>query len=178
MRVRYSKKVPNRAQIETAIMSIESLRDRAIFSILYVTGARVSEVTRRLTVADIEVKTEGNRAFSLFRLQTEKRKKNVIRILPIPYDSHKAFIDTINNYIKGYDLKQGEVLFTLSRNHIYRLAKEELGLHPHFLRHTRTSHLAELGFTEQELRTWGGWTDTRPISIYTHLNWRSMTGKL
>ena len=178
MKVDYNKNVPNRAQIEAKILSITSLRDRALFSILYVTGSRVSEVTRKLTVGDIETTEESKRVFYLFRIQTEKRKKNIIRVLPIPYDTHKDFIDTINSYIKGYALDKDMPLFTLSRNHVYRLALKEMSIHPHLLRHIRTSHLAEAGFTEQELRTWGGWTDTRPISIYTHLNWRSMTGKL
>ena len=55
----------------------------------------------------------------------------------------------------------------------------EFGLHPHFLRHCRTTHLVETyGYNDHELMLYFGWASTAMAPRYTNLNPIELMGKM
>ena len=176
-----NEEIPTLNELEQTIENIPNLRDRALCSLLYLTGARVSEIVRRFKVKEISVEKDGERLFYVFNIYIEKRreKKDIYRRVGIPYDKNKMFIDNIYNYIKKYRLKDTDNLFDIHRRTVHRIVKKHFGFRPHFLRHTRATHLTTLyGLSAQELQNYIGWSDIRTTAIYTHLNWKNVSHKL
>jgi integrase len=171
-----SKEIPNKAQILSVIGKITNVRDRALFSVVYLTGARIREIVRRLLPSNITVEPveeAGNKEFLLINVYTEKRRRNdIYRNIPIPIDTNKEFVAWIQDWAQ--DKNPVNPLFSISGRHAGRLCHKWLGFNPHFLRHIRTSHLSSAGYSEQELVKWNGWADSRMASRYVHLNWRSL----
>jgi len=168
-------------QILNKIDRIDNIRDKALVSYLYLTGARISEVLFKVKIKDITVEKNDGRVFYVFYLYTEKRreKTDIYRKVGIPYDKNKDFIDIILGYIKRSGLVESSYLFDINRRTAHRLCVKWMGFHPHFLRHTRLTHLASMyGFNALELQQFAGWTNTNPASVYVHLNWKDLSNKL
>jgi len=175
------KEIPKIEELEKVIKEIGNIRDRALVSFIYITGSRVSEVVKRFKVKDIKIEKANDRIFYVFRMYVQKRreKKEIYRMVGIPYEKNKLFIDCILDYINKCKLKDNKLLFEIDRKTVYRVVKKHFGFSPHYLRHTRATHLvSEYGFTPQELKEHIGWSDIRTTSIYTHLNWKNISNKL
>jgi integrase len=55
----------------------------------------------------------------------------------------------------------------------------DFGLHPHYLRHARCTHLVErFGYNEHELMLYFGWASTAMATRYTNLNPIELMGKI
>lgn len=180
--VDYSKSVPTKTQLKIKIDAVRPLRERALFSMLYLTGARVSELVGLdgILVGDMTKEKAGDRDIYVIKVTTKKHRRHPIRSIPVPYDNYKFFIDQIVSYISTVGLKDTDKMFGFTPRHTRRLVNNLLGREwfPHYFRHIRISHLSEAGFTAEELRTFGGWTDYRQIGNYSHLNWMALIGKL
>lgn len=105
-----------------------------------------------------------------------KRKKQLVRNIPVSIEDDKFFIKIIDQYIAG--LTMSDYIFKLSSSGAWRMLKK-VGIHPHMLRHARLTHLVtEYGFTDQELKLFVAWTDSRPADIYVHLNWQHLADRM
>lgn len=162
-------------------MSIQNIQDKAFISFLYLTGARIGEVVRRFNVGNILIQKEQGQIIYIFRIYIEKKRTSSqgYRNVPIPYESYKEYIEAIKDYILVARIKDDMTLFPFSRVTGWKKCENWLGFNPHWLRHTRITHLVqEYGFTDQQLVAWTGWKDSRPASTYTHLNWKNLVQNL
>jgi len=149
------------------------IRDRALVSILYITGCRINEVLKRFRPKDIKKEVVKEKTYYIFKVYTEKKRhfKNFYRTIPINEKTEGDFIGNILDYIHIANIGDSEPLFNMTRQHGWNIVKRWLGFNPHHLRHIRNTHLAEYyGFTDQMLVRWNGWQDSRPASVYSHLS--------
>lgn len=174
--------------------NIEDYQLRTIFYILYLTGARISEVLalRKKDITIEEMKGIKVVIFNMINLKnkTSKFKKQAI---PAITPEIKWMLKVILYYIN--DLEDDKKIFYYTRNnvttryrklpplHLRATSKEtgkvidncEFKMHPHYLRHCRLTHLEEehdLGAFK--LTIFAGWSDTKPARTYVHTSWKSL----
>ena len=174
-----SLKVPSLSKLKTSIDRIDNLRDKALSSFLYLTGSRVGEVVFRFKVKNLTIEKRGERLFYVFHMYVQKRREEFYRKVGIPYDNNEELMDNILNYIKRYRLTDEDYMFEIHQRTALRLVHKWFGFNTHFMRHVRITHLfSEFGFSEQEVKQFVGWKDTRPASTYIDLNWQQTADKL
>ena len=163
----------SRAEIEAKLAGA-SLRDRALVKLMFLTGARVSELVE-LRPEDLRV--EGD--YLVVELPTRKNPDVPVRAIPISLDD--PWLDDVLAWLKKVRRKGWRWLFPgkSKDKHITDRAVRKiiarLGLGwPHRLRHSRLTELARMGATDQELVRWAGWSDSRPAQFYVHLRWEDL----
>ncbi|MBW2969148.1 tyrosine-type recombinase/integrase [Candidatus Woesearchaeota archaeon] len=171
------------------INKIQKKQHKALLSILYLTGARESEITHpnplRLRQLSFEKINEKN--FLIFRqIITLKRRKTIRRNIPILIDKNTLpLINNITEYLESEHFKEirdegdNTILFRMSGKRVYQIVQENTKMYPHFFRHLRNTHLVtEYNLNSQELKQYNGWKDSRPADTYTHLNYIDLAKKL
>lgn len=129
-----------------AINEWQGLRDRAILTLLYGCGLRISEALN-LNVGDIGEKSES------LRIKGKGNKERIVPLLPIIWQNIQAYLDKC-----PYKLKTGEPLFLGARGEritarvVQRQVQKLRGylglpdtLTPHALRHSFATQLLEQG---------------------------------
>lgn len=171
---RYSVDIEHLVTKEEALKllhGIKRLRDKAIISILYLTGARPGEILE-LTTDDVRV-TDREFEIKLTTLKQKEgkfhvKKRTLVFHRPLPSD------DFIETFIEYYNTLPSGPLFKMSdrnlRYIIERSAKKILGfpLCPYNFRHTRMTEFAAEGRGIEELKYLKGATDIRSIAPYLH----------
>lgn len=175
--------IKNRTQLLYIIDKLETynpLRDKALVSFLYLTGARVSEIVKRVRKYDLEKEVLEDQEFLVvYNVQCLKRRKGneAKRNIPIHIEKEKEFLKYLYAYMNT--LQDDDILFPVSRQHAFNIMRK-IGQDywPHLMRHYRNSHLASLyGFNSSDLRSFNGWTNDAPSATYVHLNWRHLARK-
>ncbi len=196
--------------------SFNNPRDKALFAILYLCGARIEEVVRyqkikcpkkqvylikngkgkKVNVQDhskrkvilrkpsiksdqITIETHNGKKLLMFRLRNLKNrnKREQTKIIPVPLDGeeHKIYLKfshIIWNYRKI--LYNDSELFPITKRRAEQIILRA-GFNPHFLRELRLTHLVKYhNFTDQKLKTFAGWTDSRPSKHYIKIGWRDL----
>jgi len=133
-----------------------------------------------ITKRDIKVIEKENRKIAIVRLRNlkNKQKDENTKIIPITLDNeiNNMFFKHIQDYI--YTLEDYEELFPF-QNRNAEIIISAVGWNPHFIRKVRLTHLVRLyNFSDQELRIYAGWTDTRPSKYYVKLKWEDLLKKL
>ena len=193
-----------RAEIRKMIDACHKVRDKAILSVLYETGARASELLG-INLSDIQHETHS--ADVDLDGKTGRRTVTIVESYPIlleylnahPYKNQPdtpLFINLSNAQFGRRFLYQG--LVSLVRTIAKRAGlmkwsvipkpdgkvtyKRVSGrkISPHLFRHSRCTELAsEKGWTEPELRLQFGWTQrSQTPTIYSHVGRDSIKKKL
>jgi len=150
-------------EVKNKLNSIISPRDRALCCILYGSAGRINEV---LKLRKSDIRMENN--YLLISLRTEKNPNHPERIVPIPL-KEEWVVKPIADYLEVCDGR----LFNFSDRLARNITRKCMDCNPHFLRHTRLTHLVSIyRADEHRLRMIAGWVDTRPAYIYVHLNWK------
>jgi len=150
---------------------------------MVLTGARISEI---ILLKKSDIKWHGYDGRELygeftfadvasvqFNLFTEKNRKNKYRIVPVvKNDFFREALESIYMYWKNIEY-DSSYFFYRTRQSVWGAVKLALGkdYYPHLMRHISVTNDTKAGISPSILKSKFGWTDLRPHSIYSHLNW-------
>ncbi len=163
---------------------LSEMRDQAFISVLYLTGARISEIVGQ--------KKKGKKGFLVRQYRTEEKNGNEYRIfvgiltlkrrevfrrsIPVNVNREREFVFYIDQWMQACP---GNLpVFNFSRVFGWQITNK-VGVFPHFLRHLRNTHLVQnYGFNSSQLKTFNGWSDEKPASTYVHLGYHDLLKKM
>jgi integrase/recombinase XerD len=173
------REVLSRAEIEKLYAATESLRERAMLSLLYGCGLRRSEA-EKLNIQDVALRT------GLLYIREGKGKKR--RVIPMSKkvidDLKNYFFEERSSYIRN-KTKDSEEAFMLSlkgnrlcgeayNNNLKRMLKRagiEKQVSIHHLRHSIATHLLENGLSIEKVSEFLGHEQIDTTQLYTHLHY-------
>jgi len=107
-----------------------------------------------------------------------KQKHENIKIQPFPLNNELNI--KINNLIQQYlsTLEPEDELFPIGIRRAEQIINK-VGFNPHFLRSCRLTHLVKYyNFTDQQLKIFAGWSDSRPSKHYIKMGWRDTAKRM
>lgn len=172
------KQILTEEEVKNIVVGPGSERDRALFATLYLSNSRVGEIVRRLQRYQLVFRTIDNIPYLLFdNLYTEKNRKHPRRVVPVIVSEDKECCQVIQAYSNG--MAPDEVVFPIGRQRSWQIMKRLCGKGNHDLRHTRLTHLTvRYDLDGSDKKVIAGWTDERPNSAYTHLQWRKVANRM
>jgi len=169
---RGKKKLPvvlDLAEVKTLLSVMENLKHRAILTITYSAGLRISE-TACLRVSDIDSKR------MMVRVQQGKGGKDRYSILS------QTALECLRQYWRAYrpkewlfeGQKEGTHICISSIRQIFLEAKERAGItkpvSPHTLRHSFATHLIEAGTSLHHVQLLLGHRSPTTTTVYLHVS--------
>lgn len=169
-------KVISYEEIEKLLKNQLTIREKAIFELLYATGLRVSELCN-LTIKNIDLKT------NIIKTNGKGSKE---RLVPLGKKAHSAILD----YMKERELliktKFGskteiDYLFInndckkITRQQVYNFIKKQgetinKAISPHTIRHSFATHLLENGADLRCVQELLGHSSVVTTQLYTHVS--------
>lgn len=151
-------------------------RDRALLSLLYETGARVSEIgglkLKHVVFENSFCKVLLFGKTGARRIPVFTSKPYITKWLDVHPDKKNSDSPLFTKRVKGNYIKT-HVTYSTIRALLIRIAKASgitKPVNPHNFRHSRATKLAS-DFTESQLKQYMGWTqDSGMASVYVHLN--------
>ena len=155
--------IASQHDVEKMLERATTDRDRFIVSVLYLTGARPSEILE-LKKGDIY----EDESYIKIRLVTKKlgRSKGfTIRERTLEIDFNAPFLKHVTNW---HNTSPNELLIDITtdnlRQKIYQLSNNKLC--PYHFRHSRLTKLSRNGASLDELMYWKGSKDLKSVSEY------------
>lgn len=160
---------PEEKEIVELIKGCEGEDDQELLAVLYLTGARISEVVKVLRKKDFDFETDPD--VVVVTVHTEKRKRG-IPIRKVPYRKTDPLAFYVERKLSKLEGRDG-VLFDMHRSTAWRHLKDvSPRLWCHLLRHARFTHLvSKKGMDLNQLVVVAGWSDPSPAKTYVHLTW-------
>jgi len=176
----------NRYKILDAIRDTDTVRNKALISFLYLTACRIEEVVKFIIDGEIigepitkkQIEIRDNLIIIRDVRALKSRVKNKVRNIPIIKNRLESeFIDIFLLYYNALENKDS-YLFNITRQRAYQIL-ERVNLFPHFLRHSRLTHLVtDYDFSESQLRHFTGWDTSGTATHYTHLRLSDLISKM
>ena len=156
-------KIISHEHIINSLSKITNLKHKAIISLAYSIGLRVSEVVN-LKIVDID----SNRM--IINIRQAKGKKD--RIVPLS----QTILELLRSYFKQYKpndfLFNGQMSLQYSAVSCNAIVKKYLGAeyHFHLLRHSSLTYLLETGTDLRIIQKIAGHASSKTTEIYTHVS--------
>jgi integrase len=171
------KQILNKGEIRKLVDACESQRDRALVFVGYESGARAGELLS-LRLRDVEFDRYG--AVVVVKGKTGERRIRLVESVPdlqLWLNIHPQREDPETPLWPSFQNPHRAI----PRERLYELLGQlaaktgmKKHIHPHLLRHTRATHLANV-LTEAQMREFFGWTKNSDMpSIYVHLSGRDV----
>lgn len=166
-------------EIKKLIDSCDNIRDKALISVLYESGARDGEILN-MKVGDVYFDEYG--CVIIVSGKTGMRRIRLVSSAPLlgQYLEEHPFKDDPKYplWISLASNKKYKPLGYQSVRAILRKLAKKSGikkrLYPHLFRHSRATHLAKV-LTESQLKEMFGWTQSSGMaSVYVHLSGRDV----
>ncbi len=130
--------------------------------------------------SDITIEKFGDRKVLLFRIRNlkNKQKDSTTKLIPFPLDTeiNKKFARVITLYYPT--LYADEELFPIGSRRAEQIIAKA-GFNPHFIRSCRLTHLVRYhNFSDQKLKAFAGWTDSRPAKHYIKIRWEDLVNSM
>lgn len=179
-------KIPTINDVINIAQGISNHRTRALFIIMYLTGARICEIVRynrkgikkdSIKMSDIEFINIKGREIMKIGIRNEKNRVRKFKDIPLPLDKpeNKMFLELLKEHFDSVSL--GDELFPFGYQNAYKILKPYWN--PHWNRHLRATHLVTVyGMNEQLMVRYLGWTDSRPAKHYSELRWEDLVDSL
>jgi len=157
------------SEVRTMLSVMENLKHRAVLTVTYSAGLRVSE-TAHLKVTDIDSKR------MMVRVQQGKGGKDRYTILS------KTTLECLREYWRAYrpkdwlfeGQKEGSHICYTSIRNIFVEARERAGITkpvgPHSLRHAFATHLIEAGTSLHHVQLLLGHKSPKTTTVYLHVS--------
>lgn len=156
-------------EVEDMISIANNIRDKAIISILYLYGCRITEC---LNLKKSDITIDNKYIHIKFTVLKRKSKSGLPFKHVVLVNRDSPFTSYIIDHVTAFDNPDDDLFLNDNGNRMMRqeftriLKKITNNAWCHLFRHTRLTKLAEQGATATQLMTWAGWTDTRPAGIY------------
>jgi integrase len=148
--------------------NIKSLKTRALFIILYLTGGRISEVVKSIAKCDVSEPTIDGKKIMIIRMRNRKNKRTLFKNQVIVYEMEKELVDMLKEFIDPKDIE--DIFFNYSYVRAWKVLKKYVGYNPHWIRHIRLTHLVTyFDFNDRELVTFAGWSNSDPAREYVKM---------
>lgn len=175
------KDILSRAEVRRLIGACESQRDRALVFVAYESGARAGEVLG-LRIADLAFDQFG----AVLRIggKTGERRIRLVESVPdlrLWLSMHPNGDDPEAPLWPTLRQRRGPLGimgFHILLGKLCKEARIRKHVHPHLLRHSRATHLANV-LTEAQMREFFGWAKNSDMpSVYVHLSGRDVDSTL
>jgi integrase/recombinase XerD len=162
-----------REEVERLVAAAHGLREKAMISVLYESGARIGEI---VTLQRKHVSFDEYGAVLIVNGKTGMRRVRLVESAPILAE----WMDKIEGGADApvWPKKTGEQLHYRTVYKIMKALVKECSvtknIYPHLFRHTRATHLADK-LTEQQMKIYFGWAGGSDMaSVYVHLSGRDV----
>lgn len=179
--------VPTYTDMIAKVKAIPDTDDKKIaLGILVATGCRVSEILR-IKKSHIKFFSFENKELTenfgiddihmvQLNLYTEKNRNTKYRIVPLI--KNDLFYDLVKLIFEQWQSLEFNDSYICQTNRIdlWRKVKKVFGkdYYPHFLRHSSVTNDTRAGINPAILKSKYGWTDLRPHTVYSHLNYNDL----
>ncbi|HDK42507.1 MAG TPA: site-specific integrase [Candidatus Pacearchaeota archaeon] len=129
---------------------------------------------------DLSLQTKDDKKTVVIRMRNlkNKRKGEQVKLIPLPLNSeiNKKFFAIIKQYVQILD--EDEELFPIGIRRAENIILKA-GFNPHFLRSVRLTHLVKYhNFSDQKLKAFSGWSDSRPAAHYIRIGWEDLVSSM
>lgn len=167
--------IPTQNELFRVASSFEIPQEKTLFLLLYLTAGRVSEVIG-LTKDNFQKQYRDGKEFVVIRMENRKHKTRHYKLIPIPMEKEGFLMQPVLDYLDAHN-KQRLFRFKTPCRGWQIIGKANMN--PHWLRHIRLTHLITIyDMKETQMQMFAGWTNTKPASVYSELNWGDLAKKM
>jgi hypothetical protein len=160
--------VPTMEEVHERIMQIDSIEDRCLIAMTYLTAGRITEIVKSITPEDVSFGPYYGTECMVIHMPNRKHRLRHEKDVPIPIEKERDLVNMIQSWISS--LPKGEPIFNFSRVIGWKKIRKNFGCTSHWLRHVRLTHMVtNYDFNEQKLIKLAGWTDGRGAKHYIEL---------
>jgi hypothetical protein len=171
--------VPSWDELARRIGEVESPRERAFFSMLYLTAGRITEIlwssrfgTPGVRPCDIRFMMHAGKEIMVVKIVNRKNRIHHEKELPVVVELEAPLVKFIRDYADSMPDKTAS-MFHFNAVTGWGFTRKHLGFTPHFLRHCRLTHLSAPPYRYDHMRLmkYAGWTNTVQADRYIHTRW-------